>query len=374
MSYRDVLGPNPRRNRYDGMDESPPIPTKIRKNYNNSFSNLSPSNVRSTTPTQKRQGIHGSDSPGYRKIPSTSVQGTIFDTPTRGGIVCDNIVQEDRDEIPDFSSDSDDKQPKQPTTVKNAKTIADLEKKLDDEREKNKILEQDVLKLQRENVILKRCSEKFEKENAELSPTAEENRKIRNFLIANIQLGNNAANESENMQKIDIMALFNRFTKTFLQVGDDNSTSDKKIEEKLREKIQKLKERNKKLKSKSMTESQTLEKLDAIANAIKNDPEKEIKRLKEELNESNEKVEDIKTKLDLQKEMNTLFQMQQKDIMNILGIPSEEQSFSKVLIAIKDFQETLSGAQIGFFHSKKKDQEREEEETYEKATEILENL
>ena len=101
---------------------------------------------------------------------------------------------------------------------------------------------------------------------------------------------------------------------------------------------------------------------------------KEIKRLKEELNESNEKVEDIKTKLDLQKEMNTLFQMQQKDIMNILGIPSEEQSFSKVLIAIKDFQETLSGAQIGFFHSKKKDQEREEEETYEKATEILENL
>ena len=95
------------------------------------------------------------------------------------------------------------------------------------------------------------------------SPTAEENRKIRNFLIANIQLGNNSANESENVRKIDILALFNRYNKTFLQNGDKNPASGK-LEE-LEAKIQKLKARNKKLKRKSMSESQTaLEKLDQI--------------------------------------------------------------------------------------------------------------
>ena len=77
-------------------------------------------------------------------------------------------------------------------------------------------------------------------------------------------------------------------------------------------------------------------------------------------------------KRELQKEINTLFQKQQHDVMDILGIPVEEQCFSKVLVAIKDFQETVSGAQVGFT-SKKNNQEREEEEMYENATKILEN-
>ena len=68
----------------------------------------------------------------------------------------------------------------------------------------------------RENVDLKRSNKELEAINAVLSPAAKEIRKIRNSLIAKIQLGSRETdeNEHENMLKLDILSLFQKYEKS----------------------------------------------------------------------------------------------------------------------------------------------------------------
>ena len=67
-----------------------------------------------------------------------------------------------------------------------------------------------------------------------------------------------------------------------------------------------------------------------------------IKKLKEETKEANETIDDIKTKLNLKEEMLKLYEKQQNEIMDILGLSTEDRSFSKVLIVIKGMKESLN--------------------------------
>ena len=169
------------------------------------------------------------------------------------------------------------------------------EKSLTDLKEKNSILQQDIsaqtevivekmeiienlqqngskershLSIRRENIDLKRSIKELEDINAVLSPAAKEVRKIRNALIAKIELGSREIdeNEHEKMQKLDILSLLHRYDKkltTSLSKKNETSQKTKNEEskvnnvelEKLRSKIIRLKAKNKKLKNKASTVS-----------------------------------------------------------------------------------------------------------------------
>ena len=82
-----------------------------------------------------------------------------------------------------------------------------------------------------------------------------------------------------------------------------------------------------------------------------------IKQLKEEAKEAHEIIADIKTKLQLKEEMLKLYEKQQNEIMDILGVPKEDRSFSKVLHAIKGMKKSFN--------------EKEEEKNYIHADGII---
>ena len=154
------------------------------------------------------------------------------------------------------------------------------EKSLTDLKENNSILQQDIsaqtevilekmeiidnlnqnganershLSIRRENVDLKRSIKELEAINAVQSPAAKEVRKIRNLLIAKIELNSPETddNEHENMQKLDILSL--------LQKYEELKVKDAELE-KLKAKIVRLKAKNKELKNKARTESLKLKK------------------------------------------------------------------------------------------------------------------
>lgn len=85
----------------------------------------------------------------------------------------------------------------------------------------------------------------------------------------------------------------------------------------------------------------------------------EIEKLKTELKEVNETLTDVKTKLKLKDEMIKLYEKQQNEIMDILNLPSEDRSFSKVLKALKE--------------SKQACHEATEIEHYAEASDVYEN-
>ena len=86
---------------------------------------------------------------------------------------------------------------------------------------------------------------------------------------------------------------------------------------------------------------------------------KEIEKLKTELEEVNETLTDVKTKLTLKDEMIKLYEKQQNEIMDILNLPSEDRSFSKVLKTLKE--------------SKQACHEASEIEHYAEASDVYEN-
>ena len=85
----------------------------------------------------------------------------------------------------------------------------------------------------------------------------------------------------------------------------------------------------------------------------------EIEKLKTELKEVNETLTDVKTKLTLKDGMIKLYEKQQNEIMDILNLPSEDRSFSKVLKALKE--------------SKQACHEATEIEHYAEASDVYEN-
>ena len=158
------------------------------------------------------------------------------------------------------------------------------EKSLTDLKEKNSILQQDIsaqtevivekmeiienlqqngskecshLSIRRENIDLKRSIKELEDINAVLSPAAKEVRKIRNALIAKIELGSRETdeNEHENMQKLDIISLLHKYEiKLTTSINKKNETSQKTKNEELKEKdaeLEKLKARVVRLKGKN---------------------------------------------------------------------------------------------------------------------------
>ena len=237
----------------------------------------------------------------------------------------------------------------------------------------------------RENVDLKRSNKELEANNAVLSPAAKEIRKIRNSLIAKIQLGSRESdeNEHENMLKLDILSLFQKYEKSVaLQEKKITASSTQKDErtekivsqtnnaevEKLKAKIVRLKAKIKEHKNKACTESLTLQKLTELQEAIgsnRNEPDK-IKVLEDKLKDANETLSNYKTKLDLQKEMSRMYQKQQQQMMDILQIPQEDRSFAKVLNAVTAFQE----AKAGIFTNT---EEQNEIDLYENAERILQD-
>ena len=250
----------------------------------------------------------------------------------------------------------------------------------------------------RENVDLKRSNKELEAINAVLSPAAKEIRKIRNSLIAKIQLGSRETdeNEHENMLKLDILSLFQKYEKSVAlhekklttsctqkdeirekivsQANLDFRAIDEELKvknaevEKLKAKIVRLKAKIKEHKNKACTESLTLQKLSELQEAIgsnRNEPDK-IKVLEDKLKDANETLSNYKTKLDLQKEMSRMYQKQQQQMMDILQIPQEDRSFAKVLNAVTAFQE----AKAGIFSNT---EEQNEVDLYENAERILQD-
>ena len=235
--------------------------------------------------------------------------------------------------------------------------------------------EQSYLAICRENVDLKRSNKELEGINAVLSPAAKEIRKIRNSLIAKIQLGSreNDDNEDEKMLKLDILSLFQKYEKSvalherklttsctqkdkmtekigsqanldFIKINEELKVKSAEVE-KLKAKIVRLKTKIKEHKNKACNESLTLQKLSELQEAIgtnKNEPDK-IKALEDKLKDANETLLNCKTKLDLQKEMSRMYQKQQQQMMDILQIPQEDRSFAKVLNAVAAFQEAKAG-------------------------------
>ena len=85
----------------------------------------------------------------------------------------------------------------------------------------------------------------------------------------------------------------------------------------------------------------------------------EIEKLETELKEVNETLAEVKTKLALKDEMIKLYENQQNEIMDILNLPSEDRSFSKILKALKE--------------SKQACHEATEIEHYAEASDVYEN-
>ena len=258
--------------------------------------------------------------------------------------------------------------------------------------------EQSYLAICRENVNLKRSNKELEGINAVLSPAAKEIRKIRNSLIAKIQLGSRETdeNEHENMLKLDILSLFQKYEKSvalhekklttsctqkdemtekvvsqanldFRAINEELKLKNAEVE-KLKAKIVRLKAKIKEHKNKACTESLTLQKLSELQEAIgtnRNEPDK-IKALEDKLKDANETLLNCKTKLDLQKEMSRMYQKQQQQMMDILQIPQEDRSFAKVLNAVTAFQE----AKAGIFTNT---EEQNEIDLYENAERILQD-
>ena len=144
-----------------------------------------------------------------------------------------------------------------------AQTEVILEKmEIIDNLHQNGAKERSHLSIRRENVELKRSIKELEAINAVQSPAAKEVRKIRNSLIAKIQLGTALLgtddNELENMQTLDILSLLQKYDKKLTTAfSKKNATSDTELE-KLKAKIVRLKAKNKELKNKARTESLTL--------------------------------------------------------------------------------------------------------------------
>ena len=258
--------------------------------------------------------------------------------------------------------------------------------------------ERSYLAICRENVDLKRSNKELEAINAVLSPAAKEIRKIRNSLIAKIQLGSRETdeNEHENMLKLDILSLFQKYEKSvalqekkitasctlkdertekivsqtnldFRSINEQLKVKNAEVE-KLKAKIVRLKAKIKEHKNKACTESLTLQKLSELQEAIgtnRNEPDK-IKALEDKLKDANETLLNCKTKLDLQKEMSRMYQKQQQQMMDILQIPQEDRSFAKVLNAVTAFQE----AKAGIFTNT---EEQNEVDLYENAERILQD-
>merc|ERR1711971_132343 len=197
-------------------------------------------------------------------------------------------------------------------------------------------------------------------------------------LIAKIQLGSRETdeNEHENMLKLDILSLFQKYEKSVaLQEKKITASSTQKDErtEKIvsqtnNAEVEKLKAKIKEHKNKACTESLTLQKLTELQEAIgsnRNEPDK-IKVLEDKLKDANETLSNYKTKLDLQKEMSRMYQKQQQQMMDILQIPQEDRSFAKVLNAVTAFQE----AKAGIFTNT---EEQNEVDLYENAERILQD-
>merc|ERR1711971_1321426 len=197
-------------------------------------------------------------------------------------------------------------------------------------------------------------------------------------LIAKIQLGSRETdeNEHENMLKLDILSLFQKYEKSVaLQEKKITASSTQKDErtEKIvsqtnNAEVEKFKAKIKEHKNKACTESLTLQKLTELQEAIgsnRNEPDK-IKVLEDKLKDANETLSNYKTKLDLQKEMARMYQKQQQQMMDILQIPQEDRSFAKVLNAVTAFQE----AKAGIFTNT---EEQNEVDLYENAERILQD-
>ena len=360
---------------------------RLRKNFLNSFSNLRETNVR---PTKRIRG----DSEPSISSQAASPHATSFPSPRSRKVPAikdhrankkeneseltntnDEDFFPDDDGIPDLDDDSDptapvpsfvrrhrDSLPKIPTVVrKNSASVADLEKRLDIEKAKNKSLESELAKTKqdissqdmiirekmdlikqlqgkpakseigilRENAELRRKNDEFQRSNKELEPAMKELKKIRKLLMAKIQVCDNESEETDddNLRTCDTLSLLKKYEEVSFR-HDRNSKSSAEQDEivkKLERKVEKLQTKNEKLKSKVNTSdngSLTLRKLEELQDALKvnsNQPER--------VNEMNESLKECKTKLNLQKQINVTLEKQQQELMDVLKIPLGKSNF-----------------------------------------------
>jgi len=398
---------------------------RLRKNFLNSFSNLRETNVR---PTKRIRG----DSEPSISSQAASPQASSFPSPRSRKVPAikdhrankkenESEITNTNDEhffpyddgIPDLDDDSvpatsvpslirsrHDSLPKIPTVVrKNSASLADLEKRLDIEKAKNKSLESELAKTKqdissqdmvirekmdlikqlqgkpakseigilRENAELRRKNDEFQKTNKELEPAMKELKKVRKLLMAKIQVCDNESEETDddNLRTCDTLSLLKKYEEVSFR-HDRNSKSSAEQDEivkKLERKVEKLQTKNEKLKSKVNTSdngSLTLRKLEELQDALKvnsNQPEK--------VNEMNESLKECKTKLNLQKQINVTLEKQQQELMDVLKIPLEDRSFAKCLNALKALQEKISNSGI---------EEHEEVLLYDNAERVLQRF
>ena len=77
-----------------------------------------------------------------------------------------------------------------------------------------------------------------------------------------------------------------------------------------------------------------------LESEVKNLQDNQIK-LETENKSLKDILEDVKNKLNLQKSMIEMYETQQNEIMNVLGVPDNERTFQKVLSDIHDLKNTL---------------------------------
>ena len=185
-----------------------------------------------------------------------------------------------------------------------------------------------ILALEKENELLT-------KENATMSDSYTNLKKIRNLLISKILL---ASSEPEQMDeaeliKLEIGPLFSRFEKTYANPGGANNEEMKR----LLSRLEKL-ENNESKKGQSNDGSITPEALDKIMSNLTKTHEIQKKKSDMELKDIKEKYEQSNGKLFLQYQIRDTLETQQRELFEILNIPEEDRSFSKLKQAVLEMK------------------------------------
>ena len=176
-----------------------------------------------------------------------------------------------------------------------------------------------ILALQKEN-------ERLTKENSKMSDSYQNLKKIRNLLISKILLASSEDEmEEAELVKLEIGPLFSRFEKTYTSPGTANS-HEMKI---LLSRLEKL-ERNESNKGQSNNGSITPEALEKIMSNLTKTHEIQKKKSEMELKDIKEKYEESNGKLFLQYQIRDNLETQQRELFDILNIPEEDRSFSKL--------------------------------------------
>ena len=168
------------------------------------------------------------------------------------------------------------------------------------------------------------------KEIAKNSGCTTDLRKIKNIFIAKILVHEQETDE-ENLWRLEIGSLFRKFESTYALSRPSHNPQSPDIT-RLLSRIEKL-EKNSDRNDDSIS-TKTFEKIMSNINQCT----KEKEKYQEEARSCQEKLNDTKTKMILQRQISENYEKQQNDIMELLNIPDECRSFSKLREAVIDLK------------------------------------